>query len=130
MTPLPDSQRQRHEIAFTLFFEPPGKSRRRTPANWPDFEMATIRLTNERWTYVLAGRSPAKLSPAGDLWYKAVLNVMAISETPGRTTRATWYAEAARTGLAEAIAANDPSKNRDAKLARLRRTSQCRLDRN
>src|SRR4029077_12619441 len=34
MTPLPDDQRGRHEVAFTLSFEYPGKARRRTPDNW------------------------------------------------------------------------------------------------
>ena len=50
MAPLPDDQRQPHELAFTLSFEPPGKARRRTPDNWRDFETTTIRLKDDRWT--------------------------------------------------------------------------------
>ena len=50
MTPLPDDQRGRHEVAFTLSFEYPGKARRRTPDNWADFETCTIRLKDDRWT--------------------------------------------------------------------------------
>lgn len=123
MTPLSDDQRQRHEIAFTLSFESPGKARRRTPTNWQDFDTTTIRLADDRWTFELVGKSPAKVSPTGRLWYKALLDVFAKSETRGRTTRAAWFAEAARTGLAEAIVDEDTRPRRDTKLARPRKYS-------
>jgi hypothetical protein len=42
MTPLPDDQRGRHEVAFTLSFEYPGKARRRTPDNWVDFDSPMV----------------------------------------------------------------------------------------
>jgi hypothetical protein len=115
MTPLPDSQRQRHEIAFTLSFEPPGKTRRRTPANWQDFETVTIRLSGDRWTFEPGGKPLAKLSPAGQLWHKALRDVIAMGRTPGCTTKTEWFAEAARTGLVEAITVDD--KKRSSKLA-------------
>jgi hypothetical protein len=51
LAPLPDDQRERHEVAFTLSFEPPGKARRRTPDNWADFETCTIRLKDDQWTF-------------------------------------------------------------------------------
>jgi hypothetical protein len=50
MTPLPDDQRDKHEVAFVLSFEHPGKARRRTPDNWQDFEACTIRLRDDTWT--------------------------------------------------------------------------------
>jgi len=50
LAPLPDDKRERHEVAFTLSFEPPGKARRRTPDNWADFETCTIRLNEDQWT--------------------------------------------------------------------------------
>ena len=124
MTPLPDDQRGRHGIAFTLSFEHPGKARRRTPDNWADFETCIIRLKDDRWTSeptepVTMTRKP--LSPVGELFHRALLDALAISATPGRTTRALWFAEAARTGLAEPLMPDDDYKAKDAKQAKFRK---------
>jgi hypothetical protein len=123
MTPLPDDQRGRHEVAFTLSFEYPGKARRRTPDNWVDFETCIIRLKDDRWTSEPADPAAAtrKLSPMGQMFYGALLNALAISATPGCTTRALWYAEAARTGLAEPLAPEDDAKARSDKQTKFRK---------
>ena len=123
MTPLPDDQRARHEVAFTLSFEHPGKARRRTPDNWTDFQTCIIRLKDDRWTSEPADPASVtrKLSPTGELFYRAFLDALAISGTPGRTTRVLWFAEAARTGLAEPLAAEDDHRTRSAKQAKFRK---------
>ena len=123
MTPLPDDQRGRHEVAFTLSFEYPGKARRRTPDNWQDFETCTIRLKDDRWTSepVEPTARTRKLSPTGEQFYRAFLDALVISGTPGRTTRTIWFAEAARTGLAEPLAQEDDFKARSAKQTKFRK---------
>jgi hypothetical protein len=123
MTPLPDDQRGRHEVAFTLSFEYPGKARRRTPDNWADFETCIIWLKDDRWTSEPADPAAVtrKLSPMGQMFYRALLDALTISDTPGRTTRALWFAEAARTGLAEPLAPEDDHKTRSAKQAKFRK---------
>jgi hypothetical protein len=123
MTPLPDDQRGRHEVAFTLSFEYPGKARRRTPDNWQDFETCIVRLKDDRWTSEPVGPTimTRKLSPTGEQFYRAFLDALAVSGTPGRTTRAIWFAEAARTGLAEPLAPEDDHKTRSAKQAKFRK---------
>jgi hypothetical protein len=63
MTPLSDNLRNRHEVAFTLSFEHPGKARRRTPDNWQDFETCTIRLKDDRWTSELITHGASKPPP-------------------------------------------------------------------
>ena len=55
MTPLPDDQREPHDLAFTLSFEPPGKARRRTPGNRRDFETCTIRLSEDEMDGAITG---------------------------------------------------------------------------
>jgi hypothetical protein len=123
MTPLPDDQRGRYEVAFTLSFEYPGKARRRTPDNWRDFETCIIRLKDDRWTSESV-EPPAysrKLSPTGEQFYRAFLDALATSDTPGRTTRAIWFAEAARTGLADPLAPEDDYKAKDAKQSKFRK---------
>jgi hypothetical protein len=50
MEPLAEGDRSRHELAFKLSFDAPGKARRRTPDNWLDFEPCTIRLAEDLWT--------------------------------------------------------------------------------
>ena len=75
MTPLPDDQRGRHEVAFTLSFEYPGKARRRTPDNWADFETCIIRLKDDRWASEPTDPAAVtrKLSPTGEQFYRAFL---------------------------------------------------------
>jgi hypothetical protein len=124
MTPLADDQRAPGEIAFTLSFDPPGKARRRTPDNWQDFEACTIHLRDDRWTSSFDERPRVtKLTPHGRLWHRALLDALTQTTTPGQTTRATWYAEAVRTGLADAITEEDSRASKDRKRALLRKYS-------
>jgi AAA domain len=123
MGALPDDQRHRGEVGFTLSFEHPGKARRRTPDNWQDFDTVTVRLADDRWTATAATRSTSavKLSPAARQWHRALVDALAAGSTPGRTTRAAWYAEAARTGLAEPIEPHDDHNGRRTKQAAFRK---------
>lgn len=123
MAPLPGDQRARDETAFTLTFNYPGKARRRTPGNAADFEPVTIRLADDRWTAKPVNRraGASKVSPAGRAWHKALLDALAVTPTPGTTTRAAWYMEAARTGLAEPIAPDDDWKAKSGKRAAWRK---------
>jgi hypothetical protein len=87
MTPLPDDQRDPHDVAFTLSFEHPGKARRRTPNNWQDFETCTIRLRDDRWTSDVATDRPtrkAQPKPKGDaaLGLRAITDAVAIEGAP------------------------------------------------
>lgn len=124
MTPLPDDQREQHELAFTLSFDHPGKARRRTPENWQDFETRIIRLRDDAWISEAgekAGRTARKLSPTGALFYRALQDALAITATPGQTTRDSWYAECARTGLGEPITPEDDWRAKGAKQAKFRK---------
>ena len=122
MTPLTQGQHgEPGEVAFNLSFEPPGKARRRTPENWREFETTIIRLGNDRWTSEPAMRDGTKLSPVGKLWYAAFLDALCRSNTPGRTTRTEWFADAVRTNLVESIEPNDSRAARDRKMAKLRK---------
>jgi hypothetical protein len=125
MAALPDEQKQEHEVAFTLSFEAPGKARRRTPNNWRDFETTTIRLNDNQWTSeaIRSGihRSVAKMKPSTKPFYDALMDAFSTSALPGRTTKEVWFAEAARSGAAEAITSEDDYKARDRKRAPFRR---------
>lgn len=122
MAPLPDDSRSPHELAFTLSFDHPGKARRRTPENWRDFETRTIRLSEDRWTSEGAGKPAAgRLSPMCDQFYRALLDALAITPTPGSATRMAWHAECARTGLVEPLDPTDGSEIRRSKGAKLRK---------
>jgi AAA domain len=124
MAPLPDDQAQRGEVAFTLSFDHPGKARRRTPANWQDFETVTIRLLDDRWTSEAASKVSAAvrgLSPTAAQFHKALLDALAAADTPGKTTRTAWYAECVRTGLATAIEVEDDHRAKEAKRFRFRK---------
>jgi hypothetical protein len=123
MTPLPDNERGRHELAFGLSFEHPGKARRRSPDNWADFETCTIRLSEDRWSSTIAGsaRRHARLSPKGEQFRRALLDALAHSATAGRTTRTAWYAECARVGLAEQTEATDSAAAKRSKTAGFRK---------
>jgi hypothetical protein len=79
MKPLPEDQRQAHEPAFTLTFEPPGKARRRTPENWRDFQTHTIRFSAGQWTSEQASE-PTRLTPEGQGWLKDITNAFAIPD--------------------------------------------------
>lgn len=124
MTPLPEDQREEHEVAFTLSFDHPGKARRRTPDNWQDFETRTVRLKDDVWSSeatTKAGRSARKLSPTGELFYRAFQDALAVTTTPGKTTRDAWYCECARTGLGDPIAPDDDWRAKGAKQAKFRK---------
>lgn len=124
MTPLPEDQCDDREVAFTLSFDHPGKARRRTPDNWRDFETRTIRLADDMWTSEPASRESrkaAKLSPRAQEFYRAFLDALAITSTPGKTTRSVWYSECVRVGLAEPIDPEEDWKSRSAKQTRFRK---------
>src|SRR5579859_2603571 len=69
MKPLPEDQREPHELAFTLTFDPPGKCRRRTPENWQDFKSVTLRLRHGGWVAEDAAAAKA-LSQKAQGWLK------------------------------------------------------------
>jgi hypothetical protein len=135
MTPLPDDQRRPYEVAFQLSFEHPGKARRRTPANWADFETCTVRLADDRWTSepVNPGRPSGGKAPERDV--KPSIKVFheslfaAISADPsgrGQTTREAWEAASIRRGLVEPFDPKDDYKAKDRKR-KLLRTAQSTL---
>ena len=121
MTPLPDDQRGAGEVAFNVSFDHPGKARRRTPANWNDFRPVTVRLCDDQWSSEPTGGGPppGRLSPTAKQFYDALIAALAITPTPGRTTRAAWYAECVRTGLAEPMEAGDDFSRRDPRKDRV-----------
>jgi hypothetical protein len=57
----------------------------------------------------------AKLRPAAVAQYKALHDAMVVSRTPGSVSRAEWYSECVRLGLSEAIPADAPYREKDAK---------------
>lgn len=123
MTPLPEDQREEHEVAFTLSFDHPGKARRRTPENWRDFEGRTIRLRDDEWTSEVASkgsRATTRLSPKARDYHDALRDALAVSPTPGKTTRSAWYAECVRRGMADEIRPDEDWKCRDAKRREFR----------
>ena len=97
MTPLPDDQRGRHEVAFTLSFEYPGKARRRTPDNWADFETCIIRLKDDRWTSEPVGgeKHLGKVRPGRIPFYDALVgrHRQKLRRPAGETTVDAWETE-------------------------------------
>ncbi len=123
MAPLPEDQRTDHEVAFTLSFDHPGKARRRTPENWRDFDTVTVRLNAEGWSFEQANkskRSTPKLSPMATEFYRALQDALAVTTTPGKTTRDGWYAECVRVGLTEPLHSSDTWQIKDAKRRKFR----------
>ena len=124
MAPLTDGQSDPKSTAFTLSFDHPGKARRRTPDNWREFETRTIRLDENEWTSEpvdgKGGRQTDALRPAAMAQYNALMDALVVSPTPGRTTRAAWYAECVRLGLADEIPADAGYKDRDQKTKSFR----------
>lgn len=125
MTALPDAETAPGELAFTLSFDHPGKARRRTPENWRDFETRTIRLADDRWTSESAGDAKKvampKLSPKAKQFYHSLLDALAISDVPGKTTKRAWFAECVRVGMADALADSDDYATRDRKQREFRK---------
>jgi hypothetical protein len=121
MTPLADNAQGADHLAFRLSFDHPGKARRRTPDNWRQFEPRVIRLIDDRWISEspnsgTAERKMQHLKPAARAYYNALLDSLAVTLTPGRTTRSAWYAECVRLGLTEAIRAEDNYREKERKL--------------
>ena len=126
MTPLPADQKGKHEVAFGLSFEAPGKARRRTPDNWADFETVTVRLADDRWTSQPSGENGSttvKVAPSRVPFYDAL--VAAITTTAGRTAGTTttfeWQASCQRKGLIEAAQQDEGYRQRDARMRDFRR---------
>ncbi len=126
MTPLPADQKGKHEVAFGLSFEAPGKARRRTPDNWADFETVTVRLADDRWASQPSGDSggtTAKVAPSRVPFYDAL--VAAITTTAGRTTGTTtvfdWQAACQRKGLIEPAAEGEGHAQRSARFTAFRK---------
>ncbi len=127
MTPLPSDQKGKHEVAFNLSFEAPGKARRRTPDNWQDFDTVTVRLADDRWTSQPngegSGGAPAKVAPSRVPFYDAL--TAAITTTAGRpagtTTVFEWQAACQRKGLIEAAQQDEGYRQRDARMRDFRR---------
>jgi len=117
MTPLADEKPDPRVTAFTLSFDYPGKARRRTPDNWQEFQALTIRLVDDQWAAEpvdqQGGAKPAPLRPAARAQYDALMDALAVSPTPGRTTRAIWYAECVRLGLAQPVPPEAEWRDRD-----------------
>ena len=124
MAPLPEDQQTRGEVAFALSFDHPGKARRRTPDNWRDFEGCTIRLADDRWTSEPASKAAGAVRgtlPTAQLFHRAFLDALAVADPSGKTTRAAWYAECVRTGMATAIEPEDDHRAKEAKRFRFRK---------
>jgi hypothetical protein len=124
LTPLPDDQRQRGEAAFQLSSEQPaGKCRRRTPANWQDFETCIIRLRDDRWTSEPAGKNTGTVKPSRRPFYDALITAITKSTVGlGRATIGTWQAECLRRGLIE----EPPSDAKETAPERARRYADFR----
>ena len=123
MTALPDGDRGPGDLAFQLSFEGPyGKARRRTPDNASDFAPTTIRLIEDRWTseQMKSGRATTgKVSPTALALHRALLDALAITTTPGETTRDAWHAEGVRLGLLEPCTDSDTRAERNRKRTKL-----------
>jgi hypothetical protein len=116
MTPLTEAAVDPKVTAFGLSFDYPGKARRRTPDNWRDFQSITVRLQDDEWSsesaHREAGGSGAKVSPKALAQHRALGDALCISPTPGRTTKALWYAECVRLGLHDEVPAEAAYKDR------------------
>ncbi len=126
MTALPNDQKVKHEVAFTLSFEHPGKARRRTPDNWADFETVTIRLADDCWTSQPSGEgsgwTAARVAPSRIPFYDALLAAITTSPTaPGTTTVIAWQAACQRKGLTEAATGEETHQQRAARFRDFRK---------
>ena len=116
MAPLSEEEADPRSTGFTLSFDHPGKARRRTPGNWREFEPQTIRLVDDQWTAIPVARRAdhgSKLRPVARAQFDALLTAAAGSPQPGKTTRAAWYAECVRVGLARPVPPDANGKDRD-----------------
>lgn len=104
MKPLDEQQSgKEREVAFNLSFDHPGKSRRRTPENWQDFESCVVKLADDKWTSQPITESEyetnTKVAPSRRVYYEALIVVV---RGNGRATLAEWETECLRRGLIEA----------------------------
>jgi energy-coupling factor transporter ATP-binding protein EcfA2 len=131
ITALPDT-RERGELAFALSFDPPGgKTRNRTPANWDDYAPRIIRLRDDQWTVeeIEAGNSPStndrreakQPEPETRKYYDALINALAITNTPGETTMKAWTGECERMGLTDPTHPNDNRLERERQRGKFRK---------
>ena len=90
------------DVAFQIEFT---KARRRRPDTRADFEKVTLSLQDDEWRVNGAEAAPNKvrLSPMCAAFYAAFTDALSITSTPGTTTRAAWYAECVRTGIADEV---------------------------
>ena len=134
MTPLPDDQRIKREVAFSLSFEHPGKARRRTPDNWADFETCIIRLAADRWSSEPVstsggGGKPGKIPPAREPFYQALVAAIGKSAVgKSETTLGTWELECLRRGLIEREPAAPPRETSLQRGARYRDFRKAKSD--
>jgi hypothetical protein len=129
LTPIEDVPPE--ETAFGLSFDPPGgKARRRTPANWRQFEPSIVRLVDDVWTREPAERDSdkqTKLRPEHQLFYSALLDAIAATGGTGETTEDAWLAECIRRGLIDPPDPSDDYKERDSKRKPFRRAKSAIL---
>ena len=133
MTPLPEDQQQRGELAFTLSFDHPGKARRRTPDNWQDFEARTVRLVRDQWTSEPttsnSGKAALKVPPARMPFYDALVGAVTKSAIgPGRTLVTTWELECLHRGLIEKGPRDGAKENWQQRGARYRDFRKAKSD--
>jgi AAA domain len=124
MTPLADGKPDPQVTAFTLSFDYPGKARRRTPDNWQEFQPRTIRLVDDQWegepVEPQVVRKVSRVGPAARAQYDALSDALVVSPKPGQTTKAAWYAECVRLGLADAVPSDATGRERDQKMKSFR----------
>jgi hypothetical protein len=125
MTPLPEDQRNPHEVAFNLSFDFPGKARRRTPDNWADFETCIVRLKDDVWTSEPVNKTPSglgKVAPSRTVFYDALTAAITKSGSSGRTTLSIWERECLRCGLIERpVGGKEDHKQRHARYSSYRK---------
>lgn len=90
LKPPPEDQRQEGCLTLNLTFAPPnGKSRRRTPHNWRDFQDVELTLADGEWTgatSLMAAVKKAALTEEGRGWLKDLTNMFAIPDLPQERT--------------------------------------------
>jgi len=117
---LSKADRPGTDIAFQLEFT---KARRRRPETRKDFETVTLILNDDSWRIEGANIAPQKagLTRMCEAFYTALGYAFAASKTAGQTTRAIWYAECVRSGLAEPIHPEDGATVNDRKQSKFRK---------
>lgn len=109
---LTKAERHGADVAFKMEFT---KARRRRPETRADFETVTLALRDDQWHVAGAAEASGrtKLSPMCQAYYAALKDALSISTTPGRTTRAAWFSECVRSGIASNAPAEADWRERD-----------------